>query len=79
MSYTYLGDRFTDPFYKKKYCEAVRDPKGKCIRGNNGNMLVRFENGKVVNVVAGLLLSFFMQLRFLCFQISTTDGHMQIG
>jgi hypothetical protein len=55
LYYTYLGDRFTDPFYKKKSCEAVRNSKGKCIRGKNGNMLVRFENGRVVNVVARLL------------------------
>jgi hypothetical protein len=55
MTYTYLGDRFTDPQLKKQTCEAVRNAKGKCIRGKNGNMLVRFEGGRVVNVVARLL------------------------
>ncbi|MCU7549555.1 hypothetical protein OCK74_10545 [Chitinophagaceae bacterium LB-8] len=55
MTYTYLGDRFTDVSLKKKSCMAVRNARGKCIRGKNGNMLVRFENGVVVNVVARLL------------------------
>jgi hypothetical protein len=55
MTYPYLGDRFTDPSFKKQPCEAIRNAKGKCIRGKNGNMLVIFENGKVVNVVARLL------------------------
>jgi len=55
MTYTYLGDRFTDVSLKKKPCKAVRNAKGMCIRGKNGNMLVRFENGVVVNVVARLL------------------------
>lgn len=52
--YIYLGDRNTDPRYKKQRCEAVRR-NGKCIRGKNGNMLVRFEDGRMVNVVARLL------------------------
>lgn len=55
MPYTYLGDRFTDPALKKQICAAVRNAKGKCVRGKNGNMLVRFENGIVVNVVGRLL------------------------
>ena len=55
MTYIYLGDRFSDPQLKKQTCEAVHNAKGKCIRGKNGNMLVMFENGNVVNVVARLL------------------------
>ena len=54
MTYTYLGDRFTDPEYNGKTCTAVRCPDGKCIRGANGNMLVSFNGVKVV-VLARLL------------------------
>jgi hypothetical protein len=54
MEYTYLGDRNTDPVYKGQACAAVRR-NGKCIRGKNGNMLVRFLDGRTVNVVARLL------------------------
>lgn len=53
-TYTYLGDRFTDPSLKGKQCTAVRKPNGKCIRGKNGNMLVDFD-GVTVVVVARLL------------------------
>lgn len=53
-TYTYLGDRFTDPAYKGKTCTAVRRSDGKCIRGANGNMLVSFDGVKVV-VLARLL------------------------
>lgn len=53
--YKYLGDRLTDPVLKGQSCEAVRNAVGKCIRGRNGNMLVRFENGITVIVVARLL------------------------
>lgn len=53
-NYTYLGDRLTDPKYKKMLCDAVRRPDGKCIRGKNGNMLVEFE-GVTVNVIGRLL------------------------
>lgn len=52
--YTYLGDRHTDPRFRKQICSAVRNEKGKCIRGKNGNMLVEFEGKKVV-VIARLL------------------------
>ena len=55
MKYKYLGDRLTASEYKGKLCEAVRSPDGKCIRGKNGNMLVRFENGCDVIVMARLL------------------------
>lgn len=53
--YIYLGDRFTDPTLRKAKCNAVRNGKGKCIRGRNGSMLVRFENGKTCVVVGRLL------------------------
>lgn len=48
--YTYLGDRLTDPRLKGKQCTAVRS-NGKCIRGKNGNMLVRFASGESVVVL----------------------------
>jgi hypothetical protein len=51
MQYTYLGDRFTDPKYRRAECNAVRNEKGKCIRGRNGSMLVRFESGETVVIV----------------------------
>jgi hypothetical protein len=46
--YRYQGDRLTDPKYKGQCCEAVRRADGKCIRGRNGNMLVRFGDTLVV-------------------------------
>ena len=52
MTYIYRGDRFTDPSFKMQPCDAVRNAKGKCIRGKNSNILVRFEGDKVVNVLA---------------------------
>lgn len=55
MKYTYIGDRHTDPHLKGMTCEAVRNDSGKCIRGKNGNMLVRFYNGNTCVVVARLL------------------------
>lgn len=51
--YTYLGDRHTSLSLKGKECSAVRNEKGKCIRGK-GNMLVEFDGVKTV-VVARLL------------------------
>jgi hypothetical protein len=45
MTYIYLGDRLTDPQFKGQHCDAVKRKDGKCIRGRNGNFLVRFENG----------------------------------
>lgn len=55
MEYIYLGDRYTDERFKKKECKAVRNSRGKCIRGKNSNMLVEFEGGLLVNVLARLL------------------------
>ena len=51
MDYKYLGDRFTDEKYKGALCSAVRRKDGKCIRGKNGNMLVKFSSGEIVNIV----------------------------
>lgn len=53
MKYLYRGDRHTDPALKGKSCDPVLCAKtGKCIRGKNANMLVRFECGTVVVVNA---------------------------
>jgi hypothetical protein len=52
VTYTYLGDRLTDESLKGQRCEAVRRGDGKCIRGKNGSMLVRFEDGST-HVVLG--------------------------
>jgi NADPH-dependent glutamate synthase beta subunit-like oxidoreductase len=54
MTYTYLGDRLTDPELKGRICHAVRREDGKCIRGTNGNMLVEFDGIK--RTVIGRLL-----------------------
>jgi len=51
--YRYRGDRFTAPEWKGASCEAVHRDDGKCIRGTNGNMLVRFIRTGVVQVVVG--------------------------
>jgi hypothetical protein len=48
--YRYLGDKLTDPALKGALCEAVRRGDGRCIRGTNGNMLVRFGDRMVVVV-----------------------------
>lgn len=53
--YIYRGDRWTDPALKGKQCSAVRRADGKCIRGRNGNMLVRFNDDRTVVVIARLL------------------------
>lgn len=53
-TYVYLGDRLTAPELKGQRCTAVRDERGKCIRGR-GNMLVEFAGGRPVVVIARLL------------------------
>ncbi|AKQ46505.1 hypothetical protein TH63_14130 [Rufibacter radiotolerans] len=54
--YRYLGDRHTANSLKGAVCVAVRNPAGKCIRGRNGAMLVRFvENGQTTVVIGRLL------------------------
>jgi hypothetical protein len=55
MEYVYLGDRNTDPVWKRKSCSAIRRPDGKCIRGKNGAMMVAFEDGRK-SVIVGRLL-----------------------
>ncbi|HEY0433173.1 MAG TPA: hypothetical protein VGC95_04840 [Chitinophagaceae bacterium] len=55
MRYRYLGDKNTNVLYRGSLCEAVRRPDGKCIRGRNANMLVRFDDGRMVVVIARLL------------------------
>ncbi len=59
--YMYLGDKLTDAKYKGNNCLAVRRNDGKCIRGKNGNMLVKFTTGQTVNVVARLLRKSFTE------------------
>lgn len=53
--YTYLGDRLTDSRFKGQQCSAVRRLNGKCIRGKNGSMLVRFASGETAVVIGRLL------------------------
>jgi hypothetical protein len=55
MEYKYLGDRMTDKQYRGALCRALRRGDGKCIRGKNSNMLVRFESGETQIVMARLL------------------------
>ncbi|TCJ19551.1 hypothetical protein EPD60_00035 [Flaviaesturariibacter flavus] len=55
MEYRYLGDRNTDPALKGAACSAVRRADGKCIRGKNGSMLVRLEDGRKMVVIGRLL------------------------
>lgn len=53
-SYTYSGDRMTEPTLKGARCQAIRRADGKCIRGKNGSMLVEFDGKKAV--IIGRLL-----------------------
>lgn len=53
--YKYLGDKLTSIVLKNKHCTAVKNCKGKCIRGRNSNMLVEFSGGQKVVVLARLL------------------------
>lgn len=45
FTYTYRGDRLTDPALRGMQCDPVRRADGKCIRGRNGNMLIVDEQG----------------------------------
>lgn len=54
-AYIYLGDRHTDATLRQRFCRAVRRADGKCIRGKNGAMLVRFESGATAVVIGRLL------------------------
>jgi len=51
LQYVYRGDRWTMDWLRGRTCEAVRRSDGKCIRGKNGNMLVKFTSGEVVVVL----------------------------
>lgn len=53
MKYTYRGDRLSA--YRGCQCDPVLNAKGKCIRGRNGNMLVKMADGTQVVVLARLL------------------------
>lgn len=55
MTYRYLGDCMTDTSLRGATCEAVRRADGKCVRGRNGSMLVRFDDGRVAVVLGRLL------------------------
>lgn len=55
MYYIYHGDKLTCPTLRKKPCKAIKKENGKCIRGKNSNMLVAFENGVKVVVMARML------------------------
>lgn len=44
--YVYMGDRLTDPLLRGLPVNAVRDARGKCVRGKNGNMLVEAVDGR---------------------------------
>ncbi|MCC2548063.1 hypothetical protein LJY25_16560 [Hymenobacter sp. BT175] len=50
-TYRYLGDRLARLMNSPlvgQVCRAVRDERGKCIRGRNGSMLVEFASGPAV-------------------------------
>lgn len=51
-TYIYRGDKLTDVSLKGQRCVAVRRADGKCVRGGNGNMLVEFDGGRRVVVLA---------------------------
>lgn len=56
MEYTYKGDKISKSGeYAGRQCRAVRRPDGKCIRGRNSNMLVQFDTGESVVVLARML------------------------
>ena len=58
FEYYYLGDKNTAAALRRAKCSAVRQANGKCIRGKNGSMLVRFENGEKHVIVGRLLRKF---------------------
>ena len=59
MRYRYLGDKLTRAELKGATCEAIKI-NGRCVRGKNSTMLVQFENGLRVTVLARLLRKIFM-------------------
>lgn len=51
--YIYKGDKYAKTGqYAGKLCSAIRRADGKCIRGKKGTMLVRFDDGTAVVVIA---------------------------
>jgi hypothetical protein len=53
MIYKYLGSRLTRPELIGAYCKWLKDERGKCIRGRNGNALVQFiESGEICVVLS---------------------------
>ena len=53
MEYIYRGDKLARiGRWSGLHCKAVRRENGKCIRGKNSNMLVQFECGTKVVVLA---------------------------
>lgn len=54
-TYTYLGDKLTDPALKRGRVHAVRNGAGKCVRGRNGSMLVETDDGRRIVVIGRLL------------------------
>ena len=57
MEYIYHGDKLAKLLhspYAGKPCKAIRR-NGKCIRGRNSNMLVKFEDGKLQVIPARML------------------------
>jgi hypothetical protein len=59
QTYRYNGDRMTAPEYRGAFCSAVCRADGKCIRGRNGSMLVRFHRDGRLGVVLGRQLRKF--------------------
>jgi hypothetical protein len=53
MLYKYLGSRTTRPELIGATCQWIRDTRGKCVRGRNGNALVQFvDSGEICVVLA---------------------------
>lgn len=44
--YVYCGDKLTAPDLRGLPVNAVRDARGKCVRGRNGSMLVEAVDGR---------------------------------
>jgi hypothetical protein len=51
--YRYRGDRGSRADVRGALCVAVRRADGRCVRGRNGNLLVRFVSTDTVAVVLG--------------------------
>lgn len=51
--YVYRGDKWTSQRLKGARCVGVHRADGKCIRGKNGSMQVRFLDNGETHVVIG--------------------------